>query len=63
MAPDEPVAMCAYCRARPLERRWRPFCSERCKLLDLGRWIDGGYRVPADDGPGEERPGTVTPEH
>ena len=29
-----------------------PFCSERCKLIDLGRWLDGKYQVPAveDDG-------------
>jgi|ETNmetMinimDraft_26_1059896.scaffolds.fasta_scaffold186530_2 endogenous inhibitor of DNA gyrase (YacG/DUF329 family) len=23
-----------------------PFCSKRCKLLDLSRWLDGDYRVP-----------------
>jgi len=23
-----------------------PFCTERCKLLDLGRWIDGAYAIP-----------------
>jgi endogenous inhibitor of DNA gyrase (YacG/DUF329 family) len=23
-----------------------PFCSERCKLIDLGRWIDGTYTLP-----------------
>ncbi len=22
-----------------------PFCSERCKLIDLGRWLDGSYRI------------------
>ncbi|KXK06552.1 MAG: putative zinc-binding family protein [Acidobacteria bacterium OLB17] len=27
---------------------FRPFCSERCKLLDLGAWADGEYAVPAD---------------
>jgi endogenous inhibitor of DNA gyrase (YacG/DUF329 family) len=29
-----------------------PFCSERCKLVDLGAWLDEGYRIPArpDDG-------------
>jgi endogenous inhibitor of DNA gyrase (YacG/DUF329 family) len=27
---------------------WRPFCSERCKLQDLARWADGGYRVAAE---------------
>ena len=24
-----------------------PFCSERCRLVDLGRWIDGGYVIPS----------------
>jgi endogenous inhibitor of DNA gyrase (YacG/DUF329 family) len=22
-----------------------PFCSERCKVVDLGRWLSGGYRI------------------
>jgi endogenous inhibitor of DNA gyrase (YacG/DUF329 family) len=26
--------------------RFRPFCSERCKTLDLGHWLSGSYRVP-----------------
>ena len=26
-----------------------PFCSERCKLLDLGRWLDGGYQISVVD--------------
>jgi len=25
---------------------WRPFCSERCRNLDLGKWATGAYRVP-----------------
>jgi uncharacterized protein len=25
---------------------FRPFCSERCKLLDLGRWVNEEYKVP-----------------
>lgn len=24
----------------------RPFCSERCRLIDLGRWADGSYSIP-----------------
>jgi endogenous inhibitor of DNA gyrase (YacG/DUF329 family) len=31
---------------------YRPFCSERCKLIDFGHWADEDYRVPALD----ERP-------
>lgn len=25
---------------------WRPFCSERCKLIDLGEWIAEEKRIP-----------------
>lgn len=25
---------------------WRPFCSERCKLVDLGEWAQERYRIP-----------------
>lgn len=28
-----------------------PFCSERCRLVDLGRWIDGDYVVPGPEVP------------
>ena len=27
---------------------FRPFCSERCKLLDFGAWADGEYSLPAE---------------
>lgn len=30
-----------------------PFCSERCKLIDLGRWLDGRYQLPAEVDPDE----------
>ncbi len=26
-----------------------PFCSERCRLIDLGRWLGGDYNLPASD--------------
>lgn len=59
--------LCAYCRERPVDERWRPFCSERCKLLDLANWIDGAYRVPAEEAdalepeqPAAEEPGSDT---
>ena len=28
---------------------WRPFCSERCKLTDLGGWATERYRIPDDE--------------
>jgi endogenous inhibitor of DNA gyrase (YacG/DUF329 family) len=33
------------------ENRFRPFCSERCKLIDLGQWANEGYRVPGETAP------------
>lgn len=39
---------CVHCRQRPIDARWRPFCSERCRLFDLGNWIDERYRVPSE---------------
>jgi endogenous inhibitor of DNA gyrase (YacG/DUF329 family) len=37
------------------ERSPFPFCTDRCRLIDLGRWLDGDYRLPAlDDGPSSE---------
>jgi endogenous inhibitor of DNA gyrase (YacG/DUF329 family) len=28
-----------------------PFCSDRCRLIDLGRWIDGTYVIPGAEAP------------
>ncbi len=27
---------------------YRPFCSERCRLMDLGKWASGDYRIPGE---------------
>jgi hypothetical protein len=27
---------------------YRPFCSERCQLVDLGRWLNEDYRIPGE---------------
>jgi endogenous inhibitor of DNA gyrase (YacG/DUF329 family) len=34
--------------------RWRPFCSERCKLIDFGAWASGAYRVPTAEASGAD---------
>ncbi|MGZ3429978.1 MAG: DNA gyrase inhibitor YacG [Polyangia bacterium] len=52
---------CPTCK-KPVEAEGKafPFCSERCRLVDLGNWIDGRYRIAAtndertSDGDGEE---------
>ncbi len=36
---------------------WRPFCSERCRNVDLGAWATEGYRVAAKpDDPDDDEP-------
>jgi hypothetical protein len=49
------------------ESRWRPFCSERCKLIDFGGWASEAYRVTGPAAtedetlapPADERPGSA----
>jgi len=47
-----PQVRCPQCGEMSVwspENRWRPFCSERCKLIDLGCWADESYRVAAEE--------------
>jgi endogenous inhibitor of DNA gyrase (YacG/DUF329 family) len=54
MQKKAPIVACPHCGA---EHRWdtnnrsRQFCSERCKMIDLGKWASEDYRVaqPADE--------------
>ena len=39
---------CPICR-KPPDPNYRPFCSRRCADVDLGRWLTGGYAIPAQD--------------
>jgi endogenous inhibitor of DNA gyrase (YacG/DUF329 family) len=39
---------------------WRPFCSERCRTVDLGGWASESYRIPAQ--PEEDRPEDAEPD-
>jgi len=34
---------------------WRPFCSERCRHVDLGKWFDEDYRVAGEQVPDPEQ--------
>lgn len=36
--------------------RFFPFCSERCKLIDLGAWLDADYRIPSKPEDESDRP-------
>ena len=49
-ATDERTVPCPTCGAQAVfgpANRWRPFCSKRCRLSDLGAWATGSYRIPA----------------
>jgi endogenous inhibitor of DNA gyrase (YacG/DUF329 family) len=36
------------------ENPWRPFCSEKCKLIDLGKWISEEYRIEGKESEQED---------
>ena len=38
------------------DNKWRPFCSERCKLIDLGDWLAEEHRIPGELDPNHEDP-------
>ena len=39
---------CPMC-AKPTAPGFRPFCSKRCADLDLGKWLNEDYRIPAEE--------------
>ena len=47
-APRAPA--CPIC-GKPVTPAHRPFCSARCRSIDLGRWLRGVYRVETDETP------------
>lgn len=41
--------VCPACGGEsPADGRYRPFCSSRCKWVDLAHWLDGNYVVPGE---------------
>lgn len=40
--------LCPHCKQKTHSENnpFRPFCSERCKLIDLGTWAEEGYSIP-----------------
>ena len=53
--PEVPTEVpCPTCGGPALfqrSNRFRPFCSERCKMIDLGAWANEDFRVPAQTPP------------
>lgn len=46
--PLRKTRACAEC-GRPSVREHYPFCSDRCRSLDLSRWLNGAYAIPVAD--------------
>lgn len=49
--PSMTLVKCPTCgrEAQYEGNEHRPFCSERCKLLDFGAWVDEEYRLPVEN--------------
>lgn len=48
----ERKVLCPGCKAETIysnKNPFRPFCSERCQLIDFGEWATGRYAIPAED--------------
>ena len=55
-SPKPSMLVCSICGRRFYldETDSPPFCSERCKLIDLGRWLDESIQIPHEGGPEQE---------
>ncbi|MDO1509573.1 MULTISPECIES: DNA gyrase inhibitor YacG [Neisseria] len=52
MSSEVTIVNCPTCGkqvAWTTENQYRPFCSERCKLIDLGAWANEDYNLPAQE--------------
>ena len=39
---------CSVC-GKPVDAKFKPFCSARCRNVDLNRWLSGVYSIPATE--------------
>jgi len=51
-----PAARCPTCRRETslADNPYRPFCSDRCRKIDLGAWFDERYRIPGAPLPADD---------
>ena len=61
VTPLRPKRPCPEC-GTPSARETYPFCSTRCKNVDLNRWLTGAYVIPGrDDEDGDGKPNSESP--
>ncbi|HRE16004.1 MAG TPA: DNA gyrase inhibitor YacG [Rhodocyclaceae bacterium] len=59
------IVRCPQCGGEAIfspENPFRPFCSERCRLIDLGAWANESYRVPVQSKEESGLPDDLPPE-
>jgi endogenous inhibitor of DNA gyrase (YacG/DUF329 family) len=52
-AAGKPAKPCPIC-GKPQVEASKPFCSQRCRDVDLNRWLSGSYAIPAREGEEED---------
>ena len=57
MKPAKSKKRCPHCKKEVVweNNPHRPFCSERCKLIDLGKWASEEYKIPEEKEEEEEK--------
>jgi uncharacterized protein len=59
------MVKCPTCR-RPVEwspaSTYRPFCSDRCRLIDLGAWLTEQHKIPDESGTTSDAPHDASPD-
>lgn len=53
-ARNSPCPVCSAPVGPRGENQVYPFCSERCRTIDLGRWLDERYRIPSAESPADD---------
>ena len=51
---------CPIC-AKASDAKYKPFCSRRCADVDLGKWLNESYVLPAKPDTDDEQPEDTTP--
>lgn len=52
----ERYVLCPRCKTKTLysvENKFRPFCSERCRIIDLGDWASENFKIPLNENSSE----------
>ncbi len=61
VTPFRGARPCPICKKKAT-REFHPFCSKHCADVDLNRWLNGSYAIPAVEEPEEWSEGDLPPE-